>query len=464
MLQSLKGMGFKLSFLGGAGTVTGSRYLIEYKGLRILVDCGLFQGLKSLRLKNWEDIIPNPEKIDAIILTHAHIDHSGFIPRLINTGFRGKVFCHPATRDLCKILLPDSGYLMEEEAEYLNKYKRTKHHPALPLFTEEDGRKAVEYFTPVEFEKVVPLSEEVNFKLTYSGHILGASSVILSINGCKIAFTGDVGRQKDSIFYPPALLPPVDYLVTESTYGNRLHKHIDPLDEIEEAINEVYINKGVIIVPAFAVGRAQTMMYYVSQLKKKNRIPPTLPVYLNSPMATSVTDIFQKYHQLHRLSEHEAQELCDSVTYVRTVEESRALNERSGPMVIISASGMLTGGRVLHHLKSFAPYSRNLILLTGFQAAGTRGEALEHGAEDIKIHGQYVPVRASVKNLSNLSAHADYKELVEWFAQSKIKPRRVFITHGEPSASDELRRRLSENFGWDCKVPEYGESVILEDI
>lgn len=454
-------MTLQLQFLGAAGTVTGSKYLLTHKGRKILVDCGLFQGAKTLRLKNWGKFPMNPAEIDSIILTHAHIDHSGFIPRLIKEGFHGKIYCTPATKELCNILLPDSGYLMEEEAEYLNRHKKTKHSPALPLFTVRDAEEALEYFEVVPYGEKKLLDSDISFEFRYVGHILGAASAILDVAGKKIGFTGDIGRMNDRIFYPPKLLPQINYLVTESTYGNRLHQQSDPLNDLATAINETYQRKGVILIPAFAVGRTQALMHDLSLLRKQKRIPE-FPMYLNSPMATNVSNVFCEYNKLHKLSEEECIETCEVVKYVRTVEESKALNVRKGPMLIISASGMLTGGRVLHHLKAFAPHPENTILLTGFQAVGTRGEALERGAEEIKIHGEYVRVKAQVKVLHNMSAHADYKEIIRWFSKSEIQPQKVFVTHGESSAADEFRRRLTETFGWECSVPVQDESVSLE--
>lgn len=454
-------MAFDLQFLGAAGTVTGSKYLLTFNGKKILIDCGLFQGLKTLRLKNWEKFPVTPNEIDAVILTHAHIDHSGYIPRLIKEGFKGKIYSTAATKELCAILLPDSGHLMEEEAEYLNRHKKTKHSPALPLFTVEDAEKSLQYFEPIPYKEKRNLSNDFSFYFQYVGHILGAASLIMDIGGRKLAFTGDIGRQNDKIFYPPEPIPAIDYLVTESTYGNRLHKDIDPMDDLAVAINETYKRNGVVLIPAFTVGRAQSLMYDLSLLKQQKRIPD-FPMYLNSPMATNVSELFCDYNKLHRLSDQDCTDTCDVVKYVRSVEESKSLNERKGPMLIISASGMLTGGRILHHLKAFAPYPENTILLAGYQAAGTRGEALEKGAVEIKIHGEYVPVRAQVKVLHNMSAHGDYKEIMKWFSDSNIKPRKVFITHGEASAADEFRRRLTESFGWRCFVPGQDEIMRLE--
>lgn len=454
-------MSVEIQFLGGAGTVTGSKYLLSFNGKKILVDCGLFQGIKTLRLKNWDGFAVDASQIDCILLTHAHIDHSGYIPRLIKKGFRGKIYSTAATKDLCKILLPDSGHLMEEEAEYLNKSKRTKHSPALPLFTQKEAEQSLEYFSEVPFHEKRQLEAGLSFEFRYAGHILGAASVVINAGNRKIAFSGDIGRPNDRVLNPPEPLPETDYLITESTYGNRLHTKVDILDELADVVNETYNRRGVLIIPAFAVGRAQSLMHYLWLLKKQARIP-SMPMYLNSPMATNVNKLMCKYVDLHRLSENECMETCDVVEYVRTVEESKALNEKKGPMIIISASGMMAGGRVLHHLKAFAPYPENTILLAGFQAAGTRGEALERGAREIKIHGSYVPVNAQVRILDNISAHADYEEIIHWFSESKIHPQRVFVTHGEPAAADEFRRRLSDRFGWNCMVPESDQTVRLE--
>ena len=453
-------MAFDIQFLGAASTVTGSKYLLTHNGIKILIDCGLFQGPKDLRLRNWNNFPVNPAEITAIILTHAHIDHSGYIPRLVKQGFRGKIYCTAATKELCEILLPDSGYLMEEEAEYLNKHKKSKHNPALPLFTVKEAEDALKLFEVVAFKENTSLGSGISFELHYAGHILGAASAIIEMSGTKIAFTGDIGRMNDRIFFPPELLPRIDYLVTESTYGNRLHEDSNELDELANAINETYQRNGVILIPAFAVGRAQALMYDLSILRKQNRIPE-FPMYLNSPMATNVSNLFCEYHELHKLSKAECDETCAVVKYVRTVEESKALNERKGPMLIISASGMLTGGRILHHLKAFAPQPENTILLTGYQAEGTRGAALEKGVREIKIHGEVVSVRAQIRSLHNMSAHADYNEIIEWFSRSKIQPEKVFLTHGEAVGAEEFAVKLTEIFGWKCTVPKQDELLSL---
>ena len=453
-------MATSITFLGGAGTVTGSKYLVEHGGKKILVDCGLFQGLKTLRVRNWNPLPLNVAEIDAVILTHAHVDHSGYIPRLIKDGFKGRIYATAATFDLCKILLPDSGYLMEEEAEYLNKRQRTKHSPALPLFTQEEAETALQYFEPVAFNDRINLPGGISFEFAYAGHILGAAQVILKCDGKQIAFTGDIGRMEDPLLLPPAKLAGADYIVIESTYGNRLHEQTSLADTLEKIICDTHARGGVILIPAFAVGRAQTLMYFLAELKKAGRIPD-FPMYLNSPMAESASDLLGKYPELHRLNKADCDATCSVVKYIRTPEQSRWLNEQKGPMLIISASGMLTGGRVLHHVKAFAGDARNTILLTGFQAAGTRGEALQRGATELKIHGEYTPVRAQVHVLENISAHADYSEILNWLEQCNIGPRRAFVTHGEPVASDELRRRLIDKFGWHTMVPDHGQTVEL---
>lgn len=450
----------QLRFLGAAQTVTGSKYLLTIKNKSILIDCGLFQGLKDLRLKNWDPFSVDPKSIDAILLTHAHIDHSGYIPRLIKEGFRGPVYCTEATLDLCRILLPDTGYLQEEDAEFLNRKKLSKHNPALPLFTKLEAEKSLEYFRPQPFDKEFEVVPGAKVRFLYSGHILGSAIVVVSVGDRKIAFSGDVGRQEDAILRPPVSIPEVDYLVVESTYGNRQHGQSNPEADLERVINDAVKRHGVVVIPAFTVGRAQTLMYHLSVLKRSGRIP-NIPMYLNSPMASNVTGLFCDYRQLHKLSDEQCRETCEVVRYVKTVEESKALNERKGPMVIISASGMATGGRILHHLKAFAPDPKNHILLAGFQAAGTRGRQIQDGAKEIKIFREFIPVRAQVDVLENMSAHADYTEIIQWLDKSNIHPKRVFITHGEPEAAESLKGHLSNRFGWSCEVPKHDQAYDL---
>lgn len=455
----------QLTFLGATGTVTGSKMLLKAHGRNLLVDCGLFQGLKALRLRNWAPL-PIPAKtIDAVLLTHAHLDHSGYLPVLVKQGFSGTVHSTFGTRDLCKILLADSGHLQEEEAHYANKHMFSKHTPALPLYTKQEAIEAMEFFSPSRFHQIVKMVEPFSATLVPAGHLLGAASAIVKVGGLSIVFSGDLGRQHDPIMRPPTVLHEADYLVVESTYGNRLHgaetTDQNPENILAAAIQRALLRGGVVVIPAFAVGRAQVLLYLLWRLKERRAIAD-VPIFLNSPMATDATRLYQQHAAEHRLSAEQCRAAFAVARIVRTPEESIALNARKGPMIIVSASGMATGGRVVHHLKAFAPDPRNMILLPGFQAAGTRGASMEAGADAIKIHGEYVPVRAEVVKIDNLSAHADYAEILEWLKSFKQPPRRTFVTHGEPAAADEMRRRIVETLGWDVSVPEYQENVVLK--
>ena len=450
----------QLTFLGATGTVTGSKYLVAAGDCRILVDCGLFQGLKQLRLRNWEPLPVDPGSVDAVVLTHAHIDHSGYLPLFVRNGFRGKVYCSSATRDLCEILLPDSARLQEEEADYANRRGFSKHSPALPLYTQQDAQQCLLRLVVLDFNKDFDLGSGVVLRLAHAGHILGSAFVGLKHGGVDLLFSGDVGRLRDPVMLAPSAMRRADYLVLESTYGDRLHDPADPLVQLAAIINRTVERGGVIIVPTFAVGRAQELLYYLYVLKTEHRIAD-VPVYLNSPMAVDATRIFLAHRDEHRLTAEQCKAMFSSVRIVNTPDESKHLNTRDGPMIILAGSVMATGGRVVHHLKAFAPDPRNTILFAGFQAAGTRGAAMLNGAESVKIHGEYVPVRAEVKILSNLSAHADAAELLEWLDHFEAAPRQIFVTHGEPVAADALRHRIEERKGWRCKVPDYREQVDL---
>ncbi|NOU25962.1 MAG: MBL fold metallo-hydrolase [Methylotenera sp.] len=451
----------ELTFLGATGTVTGSKYFLKAADKRILIDCGLFQGLKQLRLKNWAALPVNPKEIDYVVLTHAHIDHSGYLPLLVKNGFSGKVYCSEATSDLCEVLLLDAAHLQEEEARYANKSGFSKHNPALPLYTQEDAQNALALLTPVTFEQVVDLGSGVSFKLSPSGHILGSAFVRIQDEKTSILFSGDIGRPHDVLMKAPARIKQADYLVLESTYGNRLHEKIDPQIKLAEILNRTIKRKGVVVIPVFAVGRAQELLYYIHLLKSSGAIPSNIPVYLNSPMAVDATAIFNHFRGEHRLNPEQSHALCHTAHMVNGIEESKRLNESKGPMIILSASGMATGGRVVHHLKAFAPDSKNTLLFVGFQASGTRGAAMLAGVESIKIHGEYVPVRAQVEYLPNLSAHADYAEIIEWLGGFEQAPKRTYITHGEPEAADAMRLHVEEQLKWRVVVPEYLETVTL---
>lgn len=450
----------EIQFLGATGTVTGSKYLVTAGGMNVLVDCGLFQGFKQLRLRNWAPLPISPAEIDVVILTHAHLDHSGYLPLLVREGFAGKILCTSATLDLCGILLPDSGRLQEEEAEFANRHGFSKHKPALALYTEVDALAALDQFESVDFGVDTDLGAGLRLQLSPAGHMLGAASVRLSHGGKSLLFSGDLGRPNDLIMVPPAAPGAADYLVVESTYGNRRHNDSDPLVMFEQVLNRTFKRGGVVVIPSFAVGRAQTVMYLIHLLKRDGRIPD-VPVFLNSPMAIDATRIYHDHDGEHRLSHAECHAMCDAARIVNTAEESKRLNQRHGPMVLIAGSGMATGGRVVHHLKAFAPDERNTVLFVGYQAGGTRGAAMVGGAEAIKIHGEYVPVRAEVVNIDNLSGHADYAEILDWLGQATVPPTQVFVTHGEPESADAMRRHIAETLGWAVRVPEHLERVVL---
>jgi metallo-beta-lactamase family protein len=449
-----------ISFLGGAGTVTGSKFLVENANHRILVDCGLFQGFKALRLRNWAPLPIDPHHIDAVVLTHAHLDHTGYLPLLVKHSFAGPIFCSESTAELCAILLPDSGHLQEKDAEYANRHGFSKHKPALPLYIQQDAERALDRLKPISFHGAVRLPGGASVLLRRAGHILGAASVQLDWGGTCIVFSGDVGRHGDSVMLDPEPIEHADYLLVESTYGDRQHEARHPEDVLAEVISRTIGRGGTVVVPAFAVGRAQSLMFHLHQLKASGRIA-NVPVFLDSPMAVDASKIWCGHPEDHRLGDRECRNTCAVAHYVRDVEESKALTANPMPKVIISASGMATGGRVLHHLKQYAPDSRNTILFTGYQAGGTRGAAMVAGADSIKIHGEWVPVRAEVKNLDTLSAHADADEIVRWLRALKSPPRRTFIIHGEPTASDALRHRIEEHLGWTCIVPDHAQRLDL---
>lgn len=449
----------KLTFLGATRTVTGSRYLIETAGQKLLVDCGLFQGYKELRLRNWATFPVPSSEIDAVILTHAHIDHSGYLPLLVKQGFRGRIYCTPPTFDLCKLLLPDSGYLQEEDAKRANKHRYSKHTPALPLYTLADAEEALAYFQPVPFGKEMRIGD-VHVRFERNGHILGAAWVLLKAEKRSILFSGDIGRPHDPVMRAPVIPQEADYLVVESTYGNRRHEQADPLDQLEQVIKRTVARGGTVIIPSFAVGRAQSLMYYMHTLKTAQRIPD-IPVYLDSPMAINASDILGKYMNEHRLGRELCAAVTKHVTYVHTPEASRELDQGPYPKIIIAASGMATGGRVLHHLKHLAGDRRNTILFTGFQAGGTRGDRMLHGEKEVKIHGEMVAINAEIAVLDNMSAHADYEEILSWLSHMRAPPIKTFVTHGEALAAEAMQKHIAERLGWPCVVPNYLQAIEL---
>jgi len=450
----------KLTFLGATETVTGAKYLLSYDSKKILIDCGLFQGYKELRLRNWNKLPIDPEKIDAVIITHAHIDHSGYLPLLMKNGYRGPIFATYGTKDLCSILLPDSGHLHEEDAFRANRYGYSKHKIALPLYTKIEAEKVLKQFVAIKFNTPTILDKSCQFTFYPAGHILGASILELKVEGKKIIFTGDLGRRNDPIIAEPAIIEQTDYLVAESTYGDRLHEKKSPYDELKDIIQATAKRGGTLLIPAFTVGRAQTLLYYIHQLKMKHAIP-NLSVFVDSPMATKVTGLLEKYVGEHRLSQKECEKVTQTATYISNVEESKQLDTLSMPSIIISASGMATGGRILHHLKAFAPDKRNTILFAGFQAGGTRGARMIAGEKEIKIHGKMIPVNARVECLDNMSAHADYEEMLYWLSHFKHKPKSVFLIHGEPNALLSLKERIENQLHWKCIIPSYTQTFTL---
>ncbi|ALA17766.1 MULTISPECIES: MBL fold metallo-hydrolase RNA specificity domain-containing protein [Hyphomicrobiales] len=450
----------KFTSLGGAGTVTGSKHLLDHDGKRILVDCGLFQGLKNLRELNWESLPIAPSSIDAVVLTHAHLDHSGYLPKLVRDGFQGKIFATDATHDVAKLILRDSGFLQEKDAEYANRKGFSKHKPALPLYGVRDAERALERFSSVRFDEPMQLPGGATLRFRHAGHIMGAATADIEWGGKRIVFSGDLGRYDDPVMPDPVLVPEADYIVVESTYGNRTHQKGDPTEMLGSVIDRTVQRGGTVVIPAFAVGRAQSLLYHLWQLKQAGRLA-SIPIFLDSPMSISATDLLHTHRADHRLSPEVCDAVCAIATYTRDVEASKAITASTYPKVVISASGMATGGRVLHHLKAFAPDQKNTILFSGFQAAGTRGRAMLQGAREIKIHGQWIPVQAEIADLPALSAHADSDELMRWLSGFRHAPARTFIVHGEPEASEALRVRIGRELEWKATVPRQDQAFDL---
>lgn len=450
----------RMTFLGAAGTVTGSKYLLEHRDQHVLIDCGLFQGYKQLRLHNWDPFQLPVRDLQAIVLTHAHLDHSGYLPVLARNGYRGPVYATPATCELVKILLRDSGRLQEEEAEFANRHGFSKHAPALPLYTEQDAERALKLLHPVELHHRVTIAPGLSILLRGAGHILGAATVEIIADGITLVCSGDLGRPNDPLMFAPETIEQTDYLLIESTYGDRRHPEESPEKQLAEVITRTALRHGITLVPSFAVGRAQLLMYHLYRLKQQHAIPD-LPIYLNSPMATDVTRLYQRFRSEHRLSLEECEGMCQGTHFVRATRDSIELDQMRTPAVILAASGMATGGRVLHHLKALAPNPLNTLLIPGFQAGGTRGAQIIAGAPSVRIHGKDVPIRAEVVPVETLSAHADADEIIEWLRGFKRPPKHTYVVHGEPNASDVLRRRISLELGWSVSVPEYRDSVEL---
>lgn len=444
----------KIVFLGGTETVTGSKYLVETARTRILVDCGLFQGYKWLRKRNRSPVPCSIEKVDGVVLTHAHLDHSGYLPVLYKAGYRKPVFAHHATVDLCRILWPDSGKIQEEDAKYLARHKLSKHENPEPLYTAQIATKAGKLLHGVDFGQTFQIGD-IRITLSPVGHILGASSVVIEAEGKRVGFSGDVGRFDDLLMQPPKPIAPVDVLLLESTYGNRRHEPADVEEALASVIQETALAGGILMIPSFAVGRAQLLQHLIVKLMDAGKVP-RLPIFLDSPMAISVSDIYRAHHEYHKLSEEECARIEQVVQYTHSVEDSQAIAKVKGPHIIIAGSGMATGGRILHHFKQGLRNPSSTVLFSGYQAGGTRGAKMLQGAEHIKLHGEWLPVHAAIKTLDGLSGHADYAELHEWLRTSKLSPNtRIQLIHGEPEALESFRDFLRKHTGFAVDIPDY---------
>lgn len=465
----------KITFYGGVGSVTGSKYLLEHNGKKVLVDCGLFQGEKELRERNWAVQPFNPADIDAVIITHAHIDHTGFLPRLVKLGYSGKVFTSRGTGDLMKILLPDSGRLQEEEADYRNRHNLTSHHPALPLYDENDAKEALKLLNPVPNDgKAVEICEGFKASFYVAGHILGASQVLVEMENArengesiKFLFSGDLGHYDQPILNDPAPPPACDYLMCESTYGDRLHGEVTSDVKFAEIINEAYKRNGPILIPAFAVGRTQELLYMIRELEDEGKIP-SMPVVVDSPMASQTTQIYNRFSEEH--DEEYASILAKKIHPLRTDwmktastrEESKRINDMKGARIIISASGMLTGGRVLHHAMRILPNENATLIFVGYQAAGTTGRRIQNGEKEVRIMKNWIPVRCHVERVEGFSAHADWKAVLRWLHGLPNTPKMVFTTHGEPASAEAMAGHIRDEFGWTVVVPQFMQTIELD--
>lgn len=463
-----------ISFWGGVDSVTGSKYLLESNGSSVLVDCGMFQGLKELRERNWQAPPFDPASLDAVLITHAHIDHTGYLPRLVAQGFRGPVYCSRGTADLVRILLPDAARLQEEDAAYRNRHGLSRHQPALPLYTEDDAREAIKLIERVDNTgEMVDVARGIRAGFRIAGHILGSSLVLVELDGAgddkkgrRVLFSGDLGHYDQPIIPDPVAPPECDYLLVESTYGDRLHDPEKPEDALERVIKDAIRRGGPLLIPAFAIGRTQEIVYLIRELEDAKRIP-ILPVRVDSPMAAAATQAY-----INRKEEHDEEYVTvlrdkrqplktHSMLIASSREESKRLNEEKGMRILISASGMMTGGRVLHHALRILPDERATILFVGYQAAGTTGRRILDGQKEVKVLGQYVPVRCKIERIGGFSAHADWREVLRWLEGMPAPPRKTFLTHGEPEAANAMASHIRERFGWETQVPQYGDRFEL---
>ena len=450
----------KIKCIGGVGTVTGSKTLVESNGIRILIDCGQFQGLKSLRELNWEPLPILPSTIDFVLLTHGHLDHCGWLPRLVNQGFEGKIYCTSPTKDIAKLILLDSAKIQEEDARIANEGKFSKHEIAEPLYTIAQAEKVFPHFRVINPNESILLDAEIEAVFTNAGHILGACTIELHLENKVLVFSGDIGRDNDVLMFPPTKPKKADYVFLESTYGNRLHPDIDPKAELEIYINNTVQNGGTIIIPSFAVERSQSIMYLLWQLKEEGRIPDILYV-IDTPMGISMLQLFSNNRKWHRLHQEEFTAMCKMFTMVSDYQETIETIYNKQSKVVIAASGMVTGGRVLSYLERYIGLPETIVIIIGYQGEGTRGRKLLEGAKDIKIHGKYYSVKAKVVEIETLSAHGDQKDLINWLSDLEKAPKKVFLVHGENEPADELRMKIKEKYGFDCIVPLMGQEFEL---
>lgn len=442
----------KLYFLGAAGTVTGSKIVLEHNETRVLIDCGLFQGVKALRELNWKPLSVLPSTIDFVLLTHGHLDHCGWLPKLVKDGFQGKIFCTSPTKQISQLILLDSAKIQEEEAERANKENYSKHNPAEPLYTIDDAENVIPYFRVVDKDLEVKLTDDIFFKFFYASHIIGACSIELHVENEILVFSGDIGQDDDVLLYPVVKPKKANYVFLESTYGDRIHPMEDTKLLLETYINITFQDKGTVLIPSFAVERAQTLMYLLWQLKKENRLP-NIPLIIDTPMGINVLDVFINNTTWHKLNPQECEEMCRIFTLISDYKETIDTIYNPKPKVVIAASGMMTGGRILSYMKEYIEKPETTIIVVGYQAEGTRGRKLLEGADEIKIYGKYYPVKAKILEVEGLSAHGDQNDLLNWLSDLEEKPKKVFLIHGENSAADELRIKINEKYGFDCVVP-----------
>ncbi|MCK8142026.1 MBL fold metallo-hydrolase [Flavobacterium sp. I-SCBP12n] len=450
----------KVKFIGGAGTVTGSKTLVESNGVRILIDCGLFQGIKPLREMNWDPLPVLPSTIDYVLLTHGHLDHCGWLPRLVSQGFNGKIYCTGPTKEITKLILLDSAKIQEEEANKANQGKYSKHEIAEPLYTVEQAEKVFPLFSVVGIGEAVSLNDSIQAVFTTAGHILGACTIAITLEDKTLVFSGDIGRNDDVLMFPPTKPKKADYVFLESTYGNRLHPHLDIKSELEKYVNHTINSGGTVIIPSFAVERAQTIMYLLWQLKQEKRIP-NVPYIIDTPMGINALNIFRENPKWHKLSVEECDKVSKMFLLVSEHKETNEIILDSRPKVVIAASGMITGGRVLSYLEHYIVQPETTIIMVGYQAEGTRGRKMLDGAKEIKFFGKYYPVNAKIVEIGGLSAHGDQNDLVNWLSDLQNKPTKVFLVHGENQPADELRIKIQEKYGFNCKIPLIGQEFEL---